>query len=113
MSDIMVIGLGAMGAALAWAQLRAGHAVTVWNRSPEKVAPLVALGAEGAAGVAEAVQASPTIMVCVDNYAVTDALLQADDAAARLDGRTVIQFSTGTPKEARGAEAWLAAQGAG
>ncbi|MCZ6493189.1 MAG: NAD(P)-binding domain-containing protein, partial [Planctomycetota bacterium] len=33
MSDISVLGLGSMGAALARALQRAGHRITVWNRS--------------------------------------------------------------------------------
>lgn len=112
MSDISVIGLGAMGSALARAQLAAGHGVTVWNRSQQKMAPLVGLGAEGAASVLDAVRASPLIMVCIDNYAATNALLRADDIAPRLSGQTVIRLSTGTPGEARDSEAWLADQGA-
>ena len=42
------IGLGNMGAAIAANLLRAGHEVTVWNRSPEKARDLVALGAVAA-----------------------------------------------------------------
>ena len=112
MSDISMIGLGAMGTALAKAQVKAGHEVTVWNRSPQRMAPLVALGADGAESVAAAVQASQYIMVCIDNYAATNALLQAEDVVAHLSGRSVIQLSTGTPSEAREAEARLTAQGA-
>ena len=48
MSGISVIGLGAMGSALARALVKAGHEVTVWNRSPQKMEPLVDLGADGA-----------------------------------------------------------------
>ena len=44
MSDISMIGLGAMGTALARAQVKAGHDVTVWNRSPQRMTPLVELG---------------------------------------------------------------------
>ena len=57
MSDISMIGLGAMGTALAKAQVKAGHEVTVWNRSPQRMAPLVALGAKEAENMAAAVQA--------------------------------------------------------
>ena len=46
MSKISVIGLGAMGTALAQAQLRAVHDVTVWNRTPQKMESLAALGAK-------------------------------------------------------------------
>lgn len=105
MSDISVIGLGAMGSALASAQLNAGRSATVWNRSQQKTGALVARGAKGAATVSEAVQASPIIMICVDNYTVTDALLGTDDVVPSLSNRTIIQFSTGTPKEARDSEA--------
>ena len=41
MSEVIVIGLGNMGSALARALLENGRAVTVWNRSSEKAAPLV------------------------------------------------------------------------
>lgn len=112
MSEISLIGLGAMGSALARAQLKAGRSVTVWNRSPKKMAPLVGLGAKGAAGVADAVQASPVIMICIDNYAATKGFLGADDVTPHLDGRTVIQLSTGTPNEARDSETWLNERGA-
>ena len=112
MSDISVIGLGAMGSALAQALTKAGHGVTVWNRSPQKIGPLVDLGAVGAESVLEAVQSSPLIMVCIDNYAATNRLLGTDDVVPRLSGRTVIQLSTGTPMEARESEAWLKGCGA-
>jgi 3-hydroxyisobutyrate dehydrogenase-like beta-hydroxyacid dehydrogenase len=112
MSDISMIGLGAMGTALAKAQVNAGHDVTVWNRSPHKMTPLLELGAKGAENVAAAVKASPLIMVCIDNYQATNALLRADDVVAHLSGRSVIQLSTGTPSEARDSETWLTARGA-
>jgi len=112
MSEISMIGLGAMGSALARAQIAAGRSVTVWNRTAGKMEPLVALGAEPSESVAQAVAASPLIMVCVNNYATTKAFLSGDDAVPHLAGRTVIQFSTGTPKEARDSEAWLNACGA-
>ena len=109
MTDISVIGLGRMGAAIAHALLGAGHAVTVWNRSAAKGEPLVAAGAKAAASPAEAVRASPAVLVCVDNYAITREILGEPDAFAGLSGRTVIQLSTGSPREARASEAWLRA----
>ena len=41
MSDVSVIGLGAMGSALARTLLRDGHRVTVWNRTSSKTESLV------------------------------------------------------------------------
>lgn len=112
MSDISVVGLGLMGSALARALLVAGDAVTVWNRSPERCSPLVAEGAVAAASLAEAVSASPVIVVCIDSYATAQALIGARDVASQLTGRLVVQMSTGSPGEARSAEAWFEAQGA-
>lgn len=102
-----MIGLGAMGSALAHALLRAGHGVTVWNRTPQKMEPFAALGANCAASILDAVHASPLIMVCIDNYAATKNLLGTHDVIPHLSGRTFIQLSTGTPREARESEAWL------
>lgn len=45
MSNISVLGLGAMGSRMAANLMKAGHAVTVWNRRPDKAAQLVASGA--------------------------------------------------------------------
>ncbi|MES0161744.1 MULTISPECIES: NAD(P)-binding domain-containing protein [unclassified Mesorhizobium] len=68
MSDITVIGLGAMGTALAEAFLNQGHAVTVWNRSPAKAEALAAKGAIVAKSVEEAVRSSPLIVACLLVY---------------------------------------------
>ncbi|MCW3782061.1 NAD(P)-dependent oxidoreductase [Defluviimonas salinarum] len=112
MSDITVVGLGAMGSALARTLIAAGRDVTVWNRSPEKMRPLVAAGAEGAATLGAAVSASPRTIVCIPDYQSTAGLFEQPDVGSALKGRTVIQLSTGTPREAAGGEAWFGAHGA-
>lgn len=113
MTDITVVGLGAMGSALARALLRAGLRVTVWNRTAPRMQPLLALGASGAGSIADAVRASPLVMICIDNYAATRELLGTADVSPHLSGRTLIQLSTGTPREARESEAWARALDAG
>ena len=112
MSDVTVIGLGAMGSALARAELKAGHSVTVWNRSPDKITPLVDLGASGSTTFSDAIQASDVILVCIDCYATSDQLLDDVKVISCLPGKTFIQFSQGTPTEARSSEAWLSKNGA-
>jgi glutamyl-tRNA reductase len=47
--QVSVLGLGAMGSALAGALVKAGYATAVWNRTPEKADDLVAQGAQAAA----------------------------------------------------------------
>ena len=111
MTDVTMIGLGAMGSALARAFLGAGHAVTIWNRTPARMQPLVALGAVAAGSAAEAAEASPLCVVCIDNYDITRRLIAEGGLLASLSGRTLVQLSTGTPAEAREQARWLAAHG--
>jgi 3-hydroxyisobutyrate dehydrogenase-like beta-hydroxyacid dehydrogenase len=111
MSDVSVIGLGAMGAVLARVLIDNGYRVTVWNRTPGKAEPLVEAGATLAATPGDAVGASPTTMMCVHTHADTLAILQAGPAA--LAGRTVIELSTGGARDAEALARWIEAQGAG
>ena len=48
MKDVTVVGLGAMGSALARTLLEVGYRVTVWNRTLRKADPLVTLGSASA-----------------------------------------------------------------
>lgn len=69
--SIGFVGLGAMGAPMAARLIDAGFAVTVWNRSPERAASLVAAGARLAASPAEAAKdADVVISVLFDDTAV-------------------------------------------
>jgi 3-hydroxyisobutyrate dehydrogenase-like beta-hydroxyacid dehydrogenase len=111
MTDISIIGLGGMGSAMARVLLQAGFGTTVWNRSAARMQPLFASGATGATSIADAVRASPVIIVCIDNYRATAQLLETDDVAPHLRGRTLVQLSTGTPLEARRADAWMRKSG--
>lgn len=109
---VSVIGLGSMGATLARLFLAAGHAVTVWNRSPGKAAGLVEGGAQLAASAAAAVAASPVTVVCVYDYAAADAILRRPAEEAALDGKVLVQLTTGSPQEALAAAEWAGRQGA-
>jgi 3-hydroxyisobutyrate dehydrogenase-like beta-hydroxyacid dehydrogenase len=111
LSDVSVIGLGAMGSAIATALLEGGFEVTVWNRSAAKAVPLASQGAHTASAPAAAVEASPVTIVCVDDYAATRAVLDTDAVTAVLDEGTIVQFSTGSPQEARDGERWAKSHG--
>lgn len=112
MPDISVIGLGLMGTALARAIKRAGHDLVVWNRSPGKMEPFRKDGVSCAESFASAVEASPVILICIDNYTVTRALLEGVSARQMLSGKTVVQLSSSTPKEAADAADWAQMRGA-
>ena len=111
MTDVTMIGLGAMGSALARAFIGAGHSVTVWNRTAARMKPLVSLGATAASSPADAAIASPVCVVCIGNYATTRRLIEEAGMLEPLSGRTLVQLSTGTPAEARELSRWLTTHG--
>ena len=76
--QVTVLGTGIMGAGMARSLLRADHAVTVWNRTPAKAAPLAQDGATVASGAAEAVAGAEVVVVMLfDTAAVLDVLAEA------------------------------------
>ena len=107
MSDISVLGLGLMGAALARQLQRGGHQITLWNRSPEKMEPLLNESTRSTTGIVEAVVASPVVLICVANYAVTRALFDNEKVRQHLKGRIIVELSTGTPNDAAEAAQWF------
>ena len=64
------IGLGNMGSGMAANLLAAGHEVTAYNRSPDKVAALAERGATPAATVAAACDADVVVSMLADDAAV-------------------------------------------
>ncbi|HEY1177547.1 MAG TPA: NAD(P)-binding domain-containing protein [Phytomonospora sp.] len=103
-TPITLLGLGAMGRALAAAWLAAGHPVTVWNRTPGKEPA----GADVAATAAEAVAANRLVVACLLDDASVGSVLGDID----LSGRDLADLTTNTPAEGRERAAWAAAKGA-
>jgi 3-hydroxyisobutyrate dehydrogenase-like beta-hydroxyacid dehydrogenase len=101
-----------MGSTLARLLLRAGHPVTVWNRTSAKADPLVREGATLARSPVAAVGASPVVVVCVYDYKAAKDILDTKEVASALAGRVLIQLTTGSPREARDSEAWALRHGA-
>ncbi|NMD54595.1 MULTISPECIES: NAD(P)-dependent oxidoreductase [Tsukamurella] len=106
---VSILGLGAMGSALAAPLLDRGHVVTVWNRSPGRGEELVERGARRAGTVADAVHRSGLIVTCLLRYASVRETL--DPVAERLRGRTLLDLTTTTPAEARALGAWAEEHG--
>jgi len=69
---IAFIGIGLMGSRMATRLLEAGYALSVWNRSPEKCRPLVALGARQAGSVADAVSDADIAITMLAGAAAID-----------------------------------------
>lgn len=107
MSNVTLIGLGAMGSALASALVAGGHTTTVWNRTRSKIDHAVSIGATGASSIVAAVAASEVLLVCMSNYSATRTILDTAEVRSRLAGKTLVQMGTGTPGEARDNERWM------
>ena len=60
--DVAFIGLGNMGSAMARNLIRAGHKVTVYNRTRTRAEPLQALGAKIAATPSDAARSAGTLI---------------------------------------------------
>ncbi|WP_285732376.1 NAD(P)-dependent oxidoreductase [Kitasatospora phosalacinea] len=101
-----VLGLGAMGSALAGALVEAGWRTTVWNRSAGRAGALVERGAVEAASAAEAVRASPLVVVCLFDHASVHEVL--DPLVDDLAGRALVNLTTTKPEQARESAAWAA-----
>lgn len=111
MTDIAILGLGAMGSTLARLLLEKGHAVHVWNRGPSRIPPLTDAGARPHAQVAEAVAAAQVVVICVHDYAAVHEVLNAPGVGQAMLGKALIQLTTGSPQDARDGLAWARANG--
>ena len=68
--EVGFVGLGHMGAGMAANLLKAGHDVTVYNRTRAKIEALVAQGAKAAASVSDACRGDAVLTMLADDRAV-------------------------------------------
>jgi 3-hydroxyisobutyrate dehydrogenase-like beta-hydroxyacid dehydrogenase len=99
--QIGFIGLGRMGGAVAENLLKAGHSVTVWNRSPAPVQALVGQGAVAAASPEAAMQGD-ALFSMLSNDAVMRAVGLAGPLLAKAKkGLVHVNMATISPAFAR------------
>ena len=89
-----IAGLGRMGAGIAANIIRAGHDVTVWNRSQDALQPVVDLGARPAKTIEEVVQGDLLISMLADDKAFKDVGL--DGPLFRDAPKSLIHLNTAT-----------------
>ncbi|OBI81303.1 NAD(P)-dependent oxidoreductase [Mycobacterium sp. 1245805.9] len=93
--DIGFIGLGNMGQGMAANLMKAGHRLTVYNRSPDKADALVRQGATAARSVADASRGDVVFTMLSDDRAVEAVALGPDGIVASLaPGATHVSSST-------------------
>jgi len=95
------IGIGLMGKPMVLRLLEAGYSVKVWNRSAEKLYPVLAAGAVSCVSIAELVQGSDVVLLCLaDTNVVEDIVLQHIVPHGAL-GKLLIDLSSIHPETTR------------
>ena len=97
------IGLGLMGMPMTRRLLAAGHAVTVWNRSPGKAATLVEAGATSAKCPRDVATSADIVFMCVTDAAAVEEVVFGPDglAGAPGKGKVIVDFSSIHPDGTR------------
>src|SRR3954468_20099500 len=103
MAKLAFLGLGLMGTPMATRLLEAGNTLTVWNRSPERIRPVVDRGASAASTPADAVAgADAAITMLTNGQAFEDVVFGPDGVASALTpGQLLIDMSTVGPDAVR------------
>jgi len=99
MSSAAVIGLGAMGGRIARRLLAAGHEVSVWNRTAEKMTPLVELGAIAATTPSDAAGRAEVVVTMFADPEALQTVTEGERgiAAGLASSATLIEMSTVGP----------------
>ncbi len=116
--SIAFLGLGAIGAPIAAHIARAGHALTIWNRTSERAAHSVAAqaGAIVVISAADAVRSADIVITCLPESSDVADLLAADTGAmleALPAGALFVDCTSGDPDTSRRIAADLALRGIG
>lgn len=110
------LGLGLMGTPMTRRLLKAGHDVSIWNRTEGKVTPLVEAGAKRAGTPRDLLANCDIVFMCVTDAAAVEEVIFGREglAAAPGRGKLVVDFSSIHPDATRELAARLkAANGAG
>ncbi|MFN5953666.1 MAG: NAD(P)-dependent oxidoreductase [Dolichospermum sp.] len=98
---VAFLGTGLMGLPMAQRLLAANIELIAYNRTPEKLEPLRAAGAEIVKKPREAIRAADCIVLMLSNAAAIYHVLLTDTSWHTLSGRSIIQMGTITPVESQ------------
>ena len=108
--NISIIGLGSMGSALAKALLKSKFEIYIWNRTLSKVKELNHKESNICLSPKEAIEKSELIIVCLLNYKVWSEIIDSDLKNIDLNGKTIIQLTTGNVEEVLNHNEWVKKQ---
>jgi 3-hydroxyisobutyrate dehydrogenase len=95
------IGIGLMGKPMTLRLLQHGFQVNVWNRSPEKLQPVVAAGAAAATSIAELARASDVVILCLADTQTVEWALYHGLMDNGTSDKLVIDLSSIDPNKTR------------
>lgn len=100
---IALIGTGAMGGAIGTRLCEMGHQLHVFNRTPEKTAPLVAQGAVAANSAADAARGADTVILSLNSAAIVEAAVFGPQGVAEgaRPGTLIVDMSSIDPESTR------------
>jgi len=100
---VAFIGMGTMGALMALNILKAGHVITVHNRTREKEVPVTEAGAHRAASPREASEGAEIIITCVSDTPDVEEIILGEEGVINgaKQGAIVIDMSTISPTATR------------
>lgn len=101
--SIAFAGIGLMGLPMTRRLLAAGYPLTVWNRSPDKCQPLVALGAQRAQTPAELCAQADIVMLCLADTEVVREVVFGPGGIVEggKPGQLLVDFSSLEPAATR------------
>jgi 3-hydroxyisobutyrate dehydrogenase len=95
------IGIGLMGKPMTLRLLNAGFSVNVWNRSPEKLLPVIKAGANASTSIAELVKASNIILLCLADTQAVESVIRNDILKNGSANQLLIDLSSIHPDSTR------------
>ena len=114
MAKVGIAGAGKMGTAIGLRLLEQGHAVVVYNRTPERAKVLLDAGATWAATPRQLIQNTDLVLSLLSNEAAMDEVYQGADGLLKgpVGGKLIVEMSTTSPSKQQAMAALVQAQGA-
>lgn len=96
---VAFIGMGTMGAPMALNLLKAGHSVTVHNRTRDREIPVAEAGAQRAESPAAAAEGAEVVITCVSDTPDVETVLLGEQGVVHgaAPGTVVVDMSTISP----------------
>jgi 3-hydroxyisobutyrate dehydrogenase len=101
------IDIGLMGKPMTLRLLKAGFTVNVWNRSPEKLTPVTNAGAKACASIAEIINISDVIILCLTDTTAVESVIRNEILDNGSADKLLIDLSSIHPETTRQLAAML------